>query len=169
MTKDKFWQIIEQSRGVVKDDNEECEAQTEKLTALLTKMTAPQIIEFDELWIRYFYAAYRWDLWAVAYIVNGGCSDDAFMDFRGWLIAQGRAYFEAALQNAERAADRVEPDGYAGCEQILYVRSTVYQAKTGAEIPSAAYHDGPDEPVGENWNEDELEELYPALCKKFDA
>ena len=167
MTKDEFWQIIEQSRDGLEND-EECEAQTEKLTELLSQMTAPQIVEFDRNWIQHFHAAYRYDLWAVAYIVNGGCSDDAFMDFRGWLIAQGRAYFEDALQNAERAADRVEPDGYAGCEEILYVRSKVYQAKTGEELPLAPYHKGPDEPIGENWNEEDLEEMFPALYKKFD-
>src|SRR5690242_19263203 len=38
--------------------------------------------------------SYRADLWAVAYTVNGGASDDGFDYFRGWLIAQGRETFE---------------------------------------------------------------------------
>ncbi len=40
-------------------------------------------------------------------VVNGGCSDDGFEYFRGWLIGQGGAYFEAALKDPERAADNV--------------------------------------------------------------
>ena len=34
--------------------------------------------------------SYRWDLWGAAYLANGGCSDDGFDYFRGWLIGQGR-------------------------------------------------------------------------------
>lgn len=34
-------------------------------------------------------ALYRRDLWAAAYIIGGGCSDDSFIDFRAGLIAQG--------------------------------------------------------------------------------
>jgi hypothetical protein len=33
----------------------------------------------------------------VAYQLNGGCSDDCFVYFRCWLLAQGRASWEAAL------------------------------------------------------------------------
>ena len=32
---------------------------------------------------------YRWDMWAAAYLIGGGCSDDGFIDFRAGLIAQG--------------------------------------------------------------------------------
>ncbi|MFE5591185.1 DUF4240 domain-containing protein [Streptomyces sp. NPDC056549] len=32
-----------------------------------------------------------------AYMVNGGCCDDGFDYFRGWLIAQGRNVFERAV------------------------------------------------------------------------
>jgi hypothetical protein len=30
------------------------------------------------------------DQWGAAYLANGGCSDDGFDYFRGWLIGQGR-------------------------------------------------------------------------------
>lgn len=48
-------------------------------------------------------AAYRTDIWALAYLLRGGCSDDSFDAFRGWLISQGRQVFEARL---------AEPDGF---------------------------------------------------------
>jgi len=38
--------------------------------------------------------SYRVDLWGAAYLINGGCSDDAFEYFRGWLIVQGRGTYE---------------------------------------------------------------------------
>ncbi len=54
----------------------------------------------------------------MAYIINGGCSDDGFDYFLGWLIAKGRKYFEAALVNPERAGDGAEPGDVVECEDI---------------------------------------------------
>ena len=38
--------------------------------------------------------SYWTPLWAAAYVINGGCSDDGFDYCRGWLILQGREVFE---------------------------------------------------------------------------
>jgi len=46
-----------------------------------------------------------WDLWAAAYLINGGCSDDGFLYFRAWLVAQGQDIFEKAIANADSLAD----------------------------------------------------------------
>lgn len=164
MKDEQFWNLIERSR----EGAEECDAQAAKLVDLLAALEADEIIAFDRIWARKYSAAYRWDLWAVAYIINGGCSDDAFMDFRSWLLARGQARYEAALQNPERAADGVEPDEYAECEEIGYAPSTAYERKTGEKMPDDAdYPLDADEPAGENWNEDDLPALYPALCERF--
>lgn len=157
----EFWKLIGKSRA------DECEEHAENLSELLIKKSAQEIIDFD----RHFHArlneAYRWDLWAVAYIVNGGCSDDGFEYFRCWLIGQGRAYFEAALQDPERAADNLEAGDEAECEDLLYAAASAYESKTGDAEMAYARDKGPAEPVGEAWAEDEVEELYPALAKKF--
>ena len=36
--------------------------------------------------------AYRWDIWAIAFIINGGCSDDGFEYFRGWLVRKAKNF-----------------------------------------------------------------------------
>jgi hypothetical protein len=36
-------------------------------------------------------------MWVAAYLMNGGCSDDGFDYFRGWLIAQGRTTLEQVV------------------------------------------------------------------------
>ena len=46
-------------------------------------------------------AAYRTDVWALAYLLRGGCSDDSLDAFRGWLILQGRKVFEATLADPD--------------------------------------------------------------------
>jgi len=45
--------------------------------------------------------AYTWELWGVAYLINGGCSDYSFMDFRGSLIAMGKEIFDKEISDAE--------------------------------------------------------------------
>ena len=44
------------------------------------------IIEFAKIFNTLYANSYQSNLWAVAYIINGGCSDDGFDYFRGWLI-----------------------------------------------------------------------------------
>ena len=162
MNVEGFWQLIENSKRGVDD----CDEQSEKLSALLTELESQEIIDFDTIMRQQLIEAYRWDLWAVAYIINGGCSDDGFEYFRGWLIAQGKDYFEAALKNPENAAARVSEGGDVECESILYVANQVYEEKTGSEMPLPNVMQ-PSEPTGQRWDEDEVEELYPNLAQRF--
>jgi hypothetical protein len=161
MDKDTFWNLINKSRRSSTD----CDEQSEKLIDLLQNYSPEDIIDFHRLLKECLFESYRWDLWAVAYIINGGCSDDGFEYFRGWLIAQGREYFENGLKSPESAAKRVKGDEVE-CEDILYVAYEAYQRKTGQELPSIELQ-YPSEPIGTKWNEDELDKLYPKLWKKF--
>jgi hypothetical protein len=164
MNEELFWKLIKQS----KRGTDDCEEQAVKLTALLTKLEPKEIIAFERLLKKRRNEAYRWDLWAVAYIINGGCSDDGFEYFRGWLIAQGKEYFEASLQNAEHAAKRVQEGDEAECEAILYVAQEAYNDKTGTEMPALKIAT-PKKPKGKGWKDDDLEKLYPKLWKRFSS
>ncbi|GAA2483759.1 DUF4240 domain-containing protein [Streptomyces longisporus] len=42
-------------------------------------------------------AVYRWDVWAAAYLLGRGCSDDRFSDFTAGLVALGREWYEWAV------------------------------------------------------------------------
>jgi hypothetical protein len=44
------------------------------------------------------------DQWGAAYLANGGCSDDGFDYFRGWLIGQGRKVYETVLADPDSLA-----------------------------------------------------------------
>ncbi|BCM92212.1 hypothetical protein IAD21_04091 [Abditibacteriota bacterium] len=163
MDKPQFWRLIEASSNKTRN----CDKQVAKLEKLLDKLSAEEILGFENIFTSLMRDSYRWDLWAVAYIVGGGCLDDGFEYFRHWLIAQGQTYFEAALQNPERAADAARCEE-AECEAIRYATREPYEAKTGIDICEVA--DAPDyaeEPVGQPWSEEDLEVLFPRLCKKF--
>ena len=158
---ENFWEIIEKS----KLDADDCSEQADNLSQLLGELEPQEIISFDEHLNKKLIEAYRWDLWAVAYIVNGGASDDGFLYFRGWLVAQGKDYFEAALTNPENATKKIAVGDEAECEDILYVASSAYEEKTGNEIPTKLVE--PSEPAGESWEEDDVEQLFPRIAKKF--
>ncbi len=161
MDMDQFWDLIEQSRHGAED----CDEQAGKLKILLTALQPDDIQSFDRLFWDRLFESYRWDLWAVAYIINGGCSDDSFGDFRAWLIARGKEVYEAALQNPETAAKGVKADE-AECEAITYAALYAYQEKTGEEMPVPELN-FPEDPRGEPWTEADLPQLYPKLWKRF--
>jgi hypothetical protein len=85
-------------------------------------------------------ASYRTDLWAAAYLINGGCSDDGFDYFRGWLITQGAEVFHRALADPDSLADHQVVAAAASegeeleCEEILYATGHAYLELTGVEL-----------------------------------
>lgn len=164
MYKAQFWQLIEASQN--KKGN--CDKQAAKLGKLLDKLSAEEVLAFDNIFTRLMVDSYRWDLWAVAYILNSGCYDDCFEYFRCWMIAQGQSYFETAMQNPERAGDSAPSKPPVECEAIWYVAGEVYESKTGVPIHEVVDEANyPAKPLGSEWSEDELETLFPALCEKF--
>ena len=70
-------------------------------------------------------------MWDAAGIMKEyGCSDDGFIDFRAWLIAQGREVYFAALADPDSLAD-VVPYGDCRFEQLSYVGDYAYEQLTG--------------------------------------
>lgn len=97
---DRWWDLIERARG-----------DGDTLVDLLAReLTFDELVLFDKFAHERMRDAFRWDLWAIAYIMNGGCSDDGFDYFCGWLVSRGKAHYNAALANPEAAADGVSPD-----------------------------------------------------------
>jgi hypothetical protein len=134
MTANEFWNIIETSHQQADGDHE---AQMETLESALEKLEANELIEFQNFFDEAHTVSYRADLWGAASLMNGGGSDDGFDYFRGWLIAQGRKAFEAALENPDSLADTVPEDAEADFEfenqDILNVAGRVWEVKTGLE------------------------------------
>jgi uncharacterized protein DUF4240 len=169
----QFWQLIEQSKAQSEGD---CDRQADALTALLLELPATAIVAFDGLFDEYAGQAYRNDLWAAAYIINGGCSDDGFEYFRRWLIGQGEAVYTAALRDPESLLSVVTPHiGGAPflvgalryrCEPLGGVADQVYAQKTGSVMPRQPRPNC--ELIGEDWDEDDLPAMLPRLWAAFE-
>ena len=164
---DRWWDLIERSRKGAEGPEE----QAEQLHDLLVdELEADEILAFDKFVHEKLRDAYRFDLWEVAYVMNGGCSDDGFDYFCGWLVGKGRKHYEAALANPEDAAKGVSPDDEPfENESFWYVSANAWKEKTGGD--DAAYEKAATQVTrtiqGEGFDEDAAYEKYPKLAKKF--
>lgn len=163
MDKELFWKIIETSKSKSQGDYEK---QQEELKKLLLQLTPDEIIEFDNRFQSLKGQIYDWDFWAAAYIIRGGCSDDCFSDFRGWLIGQGKEIFEKAIEDIETLSE-LDDTNDGDWEGLSYVPLEAYELKTGKPMPGGLSHDF--ELSGKRWEEDKriLELRYPKLMAKF--
>jgi hypothetical protein len=83
-----------------------CRAQAADLVAALGQRSVSEVLDYDRIHGQLMAESYRWELWGAAYLIGGGgCSDDGFDDFRGWLLGQGRATWQAALADPDSLAD----------------------------------------------------------------
>jgi hypothetical protein len=161
MTTTEFWKIIEKS----KRGSESADEQAEKLEELLAKLPPEEIVSFENIFTRVRYAAYRWDLWGVAYLLCGGCGDDAFDYFRAWLIGCGQKFYEDAMKDPESIARKVTEDDFPEAEVLMYAAAKAYEEKTGEDLPARAVKH-PKEPAGRKWTEEDLPKLFPVANKK---
>lgn len=97
----------------------------------LVSMGPTQAQNFHDIIHAYEDLADKFGLWDAAGIMKEyGCSDDGFIDFRAWLIAQGREVYFAALADPDSLAD-VVPYGDCRFEQLSYVGDYAYEQLTG--------------------------------------
>jgi hypothetical protein len=166
--KTTFWKIIDSSR---KQANGDPDAQLEFLSSRLAPLAPDEIVQFGRFFEEYHIRAYTWDLWGAAYLIGGGCSDDGFLDFRGWLISRGEKVFERALEDPESLVRVVKDDDECRYEGFQYLASQAWMKKTGktaAEFPDFGLNYA-SEPSGERWTEDgdDLKRRFPKLWKRF--
>jgi len=159
----EFWEVIDQARA----RGTSCAECAHELEGILSKSSSIEIETFARAQDDLMRASYRWDLWGAAFVINGGCSDDGFDYFRGWLMLQGRDVWEAALRDPESLVD-LSFEGDADCEDALYAASKAYEAVAGRSLPSFGAL-RPSSPTGTRWQETDLEALYPKLWARFAA
>lgn len=176
MDQKELWSLIEKSR--------EFDDQAEWLTELLAEKEVEEVVEFEYLFQELMNTSYNSRLWGAAFVLMGGCSDDAFDYFRGWLIGQGEVVFNKVLKDPEFLAsyineDNLDDEGYPQNEELLSVGLDAYTLiKTGDiewddnihdELLEALDKKGlqPANDIELDWEEDDLEKLFPILWERF--
>ena len=128
INQDSFWDLIHEAKNACGQD---MDAMLAYLKDRLVSMGPTQAQNFHDIIHAYEDLADKFGLWDAAGIMKEyGCSDDGFIDFRAWLIAQGREVYFAALADPDSLAD-VVPYGDCCFEQLSYVGDYAYEQLTG--------------------------------------
>ncbi|NLU67729.1 DUF4240 domain-containing protein [Streptomyces sp. HNM0574] len=172
MEETEFWELIDSARTAADGDADE---QGELLVDRLAQLDPDAVTCFAQHFESRYNRAYQWDLWAAAWILLDGASDDVFSSFRCWLIGQGREVFENAAHDADTLAGLLgefDADLDGDGEELGFTADDAYEQLTGQELPELGLPEPPEEPVGVPLDlEDEraLAERLPKLWERFRA
>jgi Protein of unknown function (DUF4240) len=161
-----FWQLMADTRSASDNDTGR---QSELLEERLSRLPAQQIVDFGRIRHRLDQEAYSWEIWGAAYVIDDGCSDDCFRDFRAYLISLGRDPYEAAMRDPDSLAPVVQDAEEGDWENADNVAPDAYESATGEDFP-ADDSDLSGNPRGEAWDDEEQDALvqrYPALAARF--
>lgn len=177
MPLDEFWGIIERARKKGATEDEQLK---QNLINELRNCSDVKLAQFENRWLQLMADAYRWDLWAVIYQINEGCSDDGFFDFRDQLVAKGRAIYENVIRDPENLVAYAEQESPLALywwdyeAHFHHAAGIAFRLNCGKKandyaisIPGADFR-WPDDPVGEHFDfEDEqiIKQRFPRLWK----
>lgn len=186
MDEDEFWEVIAEARLAVGDGaddrNPPDDPLPDALRRTLVRLEPDRIIGFMVRACRMADLAFTYPLWGAAFLIEGGCGDDGFMDFRDGLILQGRAVFERAVADPDSLADvpvvqlmARSDEGWLSFEGLAHpVRIAFEQAgggdDTAFDAALAALESRPAEPSGDGWDFEDDEATgarLPRLAQLF--
>jgi hypothetical protein len=146
----EFWAVVDAARlAAATLPGDPREAVATALTDRLAATSKQTILEYQERFDQLHDALYRWDVWAAAYLIGGGCSDDSFIDFRAGVIAQGRDWYERTVLDPDTLAEhsdviagaRKRHDWALFCESVNYAAPNAYERISGDEDDRTFYDD----------------------------
>ena len=104
MNEQSFWSALHDARYESRDDRHF----RELLIKTLVRLSKSELFRFHELYLRFMDSADKWPLWDAIYLINGGCSDDSWFDFRDYLISRGRTVYQRIVSDPESLIDRLD-------------------------------------------------------------
>jgi hypothetical protein len=158
-----LWAIIDRVRKRAKGDlQRSCDAFRAELEALGDRQLRAVEAAFSEKMQR----AYHNRLWHAAYVIHGGCGDDAFWDFRAGLVALGKKVYEAALKHPDSLSAVDDLENLTLFEGFQYIPDQLLEAR-GLTKAGGGHSRG--EPTGEPWDDSDEShrKAFPKLFAKY--
>lgn len=177
LNKDAFWNLIGEAKAKCGKNQKAYEKYIHrKLMALPSQASQ----DFHDTMQAYIDLSRCFGLWDAAGIMKEyGCSDDGFIDFRCWLISQGKETYLNALKDPDSLCN---VESYEDCsfEMLCYAGDICYEKLTGKSAYDHAdrqkqqklvdefrseivYAEGIEQPR----NAMELPGYLPRLCEKY--
>jgi Protein of unknown function (DUF4240) len=172
MRTDDFWAVIDRATA---DRPRSPDEVAGRAAAELATRDPEEIVAWGRHLDKVMAASAKEDLWAAAYLINGGCSDDGFDHFRGWLIAHGRDVLARAVREPDSLAElpTVRAAATTGtvfeAEGVLAIADEAYEQATGGELPPSDVAVARPDPA-QLWDfddEDEMARRLPRLSALF--
>jgi hypothetical protein len=171
----RFWNVISRSLGGTDSVGLTATRQEQLLEQELERLSRDEFTGFLGHYYHNQHHAYRNDLWAVAYVVMGGCSNDCFIDFRKWLVMRGKSVYRAALQDPDSLCVEFDKIPKGDIPLWEYYPSRQYDRRFGGGAHDRAYQRFKFPPVElfdpENeWNSDDeasIRKLCPRVFQKY--
>ena len=161
---ERFWQILDTA-------DTGADGATDLLNGnvvdQLQDYRATEIKRFQNLLLDKLEALNHWDLWAVAYLSQDGCSENSFEHFRAWLISRGKDVFELAQGDVKALLSRVPKDGFVMNEGLLYAAYEAYEIRSGGnemEVRERKYR----EPGGDSWTDEDVASQYADVARFYE-
>jgi len=175
LSQNRFWEIISHSLDGTNGVGLTTDRQEKLLEQQLEQLTHDEFAGFIGHFYNYYHNAYRNDLWAVAYVVMGGCSDDCFMDFRKWLVMRGKSVYHAALQNPDSLCSEFDkiPSGDIPLWEYYFEKQFDRRFGEGAHDKAYALFDfSPGELIDtqNKWSDDDeasIKKLCPSVYSEY--
>jgi len=176
MDESEFWTLVDTARFAETPTDE-------ALVELLTGRSLEELVAFQRRFDAVTDRVHRWDVWAAAYLIGGGCSDDAFGDFKAGLVALGSDWFERVAAGADELASHplvIEAAESRDVAEVIFDENFAFAASTAAESGAdvevfwAAMEAVPDDAespeLGDGWDFDDKQEMrsrLPRLASLF--
>jgi hypothetical protein len=156
MDPDVFWEFIAKCQSA-----DTAEEKVDRLSETLAKFNGTAIKTFARLLDCYMDELHHWDVWAIAFIARGGCSDDAFDYFKAWVIMQGRQVFESAVAAPLSLVEHLKSGEDPQCEGLISAPEFAYEDQTSRTLPRSQRKAA--QIKGKEWKENELLLRYPTV------
>lgn len=164
----KFWSLIDEATLAVMGSTDEKQDMLDALQERLEDLPAEEIVAFQRLMRDLYWKAYTYNLsGAIFVILKENCDEEDFHGFRGWLISQGKQFYEQSVADPDSMANDPAMRDDLYLPEILSVAEDAYVNATGDDLPTDEEFVEPEDLHGEPINLADLPVRLPNLCTEY--
>jgi Protein of unknown function (DUF4240) len=160
-----FWKLIEKS---FKNADGDYNKQKTSLTKLLKKEEIKDIVRFNNKFFSLMDIANENRLFSAVSLVHPDCGDDCFIDFRVWLIGQGKETFFKVLGNPDELS-KLSLSEEAVYNGLQFCADDAFKYLIDEHVPLSLKIAS--EPRGTDFSKDKAlqQKMFPSLWEKYSS